>query len=96
MTCELAFGLVGRTRSGTSARTSATARRRRWRSSAAARQKPASARRSNGRRATLMVEIAVPEFVEAARGLLPTHRFEQLSELDWLLTTSRDLGPGDP
>lgn len=47
-------------------------------------------------KATLVVEFAVPTYVEAARRLLPTHRFEQLSELDWLLTPSKDPGPGDP
>jgi FkbM family methyltransferase len=47
-------------------------------------------------KATLVVEFTVPEHVEAARRLLPKHRFEQLSELNWLLTPSRDLGPGDP
>jgi len=43
----------------------------------------ATIERSN---ATLVVEFAVPEHVEAARRLLPKRRFEQLSGLDWLLT----------
>jgi FkbM family methyltransferase len=34
---------------------------------------------------TLVVEFAVPELVGQARDLLPAYRFEQISDLDWLL-----------
>jgi FkbM family methyltransferase len=34
---------------------------------------------------TLVVEFAVPELVGQARDLLPAYRFQQLSDLDWLL-----------
>jgi FkbM family methyltransferase len=33
----------------------------------------------------LVVEFAVPEYVAPARTLLPSYRFEQLSDFDWLL-----------
>jgi FkbM family methyltransferase len=42
--------------------------------------------------ATLVVEFADPAKVESARRLLSSYRFEQLSDLDWLLTPSTDLG----
>ena len=36
-------------------------------------------------RPTLVVEFAAPEYVAPARTLLPSYRFEQLSDFDWLL-----------
>ena len=46
-------------------------------------------------KAILVVEFAAPEFVKAARELLPMHQFQQLSTLDWLLAPPSDTGPRD-
>jgi FkbM family methyltransferase len=43
---------------------------------------------------TLVVEFAVPEYVQTARRLLPAYSFERLSGMDWLLAPSRDPGTG--
>jgi FkbM family methyltransferase len=42
---------------------------------------------------TLVVEFAAPEFVDAARTLLPLYQFEQLSDLDWLLVPYEEEAP---